>query len=75
MRQQISFVLAPNPSVQSEPPAYSVDLPQVPRDPPAISSWPRQTFPAVLVKGVMFGQIPVQVVCKVRNRDQLRPSV
>ena len=84
MRQRISYVLPPDPSVQSSPPPYSVDLPHDPpaissqpevvsqsevASQPAISSWPKQSLPAILVSGVLFGEVPVEVECKVSNED------
>jgi hypothetical protein len=67
VRQQILYISPPDPSVRSSPQAISVDLPH---DPPAITSWLRQNFPAVNVEGVIFDQDYVQVECNVSNGYQ-----
>jgi len=75
VRQKISYILPPDPSVrsvQSSPQPLSIDLPH---DPPPILSWPKQNFPPVRVRGVMFGQVSVEVECKVSNRARIIPSV
>jgi hypothetical protein len=67
--QKLSYVSPPDPSVQSSSPrSLSIDLPY---DPPAILSWPKQNFPAVVVRGVMFRRIRVELECNVRNRVRI----
>jgi hypothetical protein len=72
LKQKISYVLPPDPSVRSSTLPLPPDLLH---DPPAVPSWPMQTFPVVCVRGVMFRQIPVEVECQVSNRNQIIPSV
>jgi hypothetical protein len=65
VKQKISYIPPPDPSihlVQSSPQPLSIDLPH---DPPVVLPWPKQNFPPVRVRGVMFGQISVEVECKV----------
>jgi hypothetical protein len=73
VKQKLSYVSPPDPSVQSSSPrSLSIDLPY---DPPAIPSWPKQNLPAVLVRGVMFRRVAVEVECQVSNRDRIIASV
>jgi len=68
LRQPIRYippperVMTPSYSMGStELPSASVETPSLPADSP----WPHQTFPRVVVRGVMFREIPVEVECKV----------
>jgi hypothetical protein len=72
LTQKISYVLPPDPLVRPSTPPLPPDLPH---DPPVVPSWPMQTFPVVCMRGVMFGQVPVEVECQVSNRYQIIPSV
>ena len=74
MRQKIHYIHTPDPSMRSSPTPVPASLP-LPQDLPVIPSWKKQKFPPVLLKGVMFGQAPVEVECKVSNRDQVMMSV
>ena len=66
VKQKIFYVPRPDPTLRSSPGQISVDLPHVTPTPTTIP-WTPQKLPAVLVRGVMFGQVSVQVECKVSN--------
>ncbi|KAI9509804.1 hypothetical protein F5148DRAFT_693119 [Russula earlei] len=61
LRQKIYYVPPPDPSDPSSPPS-TLDV--LPHDHPVDTSWPEQKLPAVLVSGVMFGQVHVEVECR-----------
>src|SRR5712675_1734032 len=67
VRQVISYVPPPDPSVrQSSPPSTTIP----PYNPPANLPWTEQKFPSVVVRGVMFGRVHVEVECKVSHRAE-----
>ncbi|KAH9174158.1 hypothetical protein EDB89DRAFT_1904657 [Lactarius sanguifluus] len=67
LRQPIHYIPPPDP-VTTPPPLIPTNHPTDPFvDPPDLSvdpSWAQQTFPVILVKGVMFRQLQVEVTCK-----------
>jgi len=72
MRQKIHFIHRPDPSMRPSPTPVSVTVPE---GPPVMPSCKEQKFPLALLRGVMFGQAPVEVECEVSNRDQIMMSV
>jgi hypothetical protein len=64
VKQKIFYVPPPDPSLRSSPAQISVSLPL---DTATTSSWPQQKFPPVVMRGVMFGHVNVEVECKVSN--------
>jgi len=66
VRQVISYVPPPDPSVlQSSLPSTAISLPY---EPPANLPWTEQKLPRVVVRGVMFRRVQVEVECKVSYR-------
>ncbi|KAH9173756.1 hypothetical protein EDB89DRAFT_2068550 [Lactarius sanguifluus] len=67
LREPIHYVPPPDP-VTTPPPLIPTNPPTDPFvGPPDLSvdpSWAQQTFPVILVKGVMFRQLQVEVTCK-----------
>ncbi|KAH9025329.1 hypothetical protein EDB84DRAFT_401820 [Lactarius hengduanensis] len=67
LRQPIHYIPPPDP-VTTPPPLIPTNPPTDPFvDPPGLSvdpSWAQQTFPVILVKGVMSRQLQVEVTCK-----------
>ncbi|KAH9998863.1 hypothetical protein BJV74DRAFT_883111 [Russula compacta] len=74
MAQKISYVPPPPLTLRSSPLHISVDLPHEPPTPTPSSSWPQQKLPAVLVTGLMFDQVPVEVECKLIAPSRHEPS-
>jgi hypothetical protein len=66
VKQKIFYVPRPDPSLRSSPAQISVNLPPDTPTPTTIP-WTPQKLPAVVVRGVMFGQVTVEVECKVSN--------
>ena len=82
MSQKIDFIHPPDLSTGSSHNPVAVSLPQgppalvsLPQDPPAVLSWKEKDFPPILLRGVMFGQAPVEIECKVGNIYQIMISV
>src|SRR5712671_2967682 len=68
VRQVISYVPPPDPSVlQSSPPSTTISLPY---EFPANLPWAEQKLPSVVVRGVMFRRVHVEVECKVSHRAE-----
>src|SRR5712671_4258062 len=68
VRQVISYVPPPDPSVlQSSPPSTTISLPY---ELPANLPWAEQKLPSVVVRGVMFRRVHVEVECKVSHRAE-----
>lgn len=69
VKQKIFYVPPPDPSLRSSPAQMSVILP--PDTPTStISSWIPQKLPPVVVRGVLFNEVAVEVECKVSNAIQ-----
>jgi hypothetical protein len=73
-RQEICFIHPPDPTTLSSPTGTPVSV-SPPQDPPVMTPWKEQPFPPVLLRGVMFGQFPVEVECKVGNTYQIMTFV
>ena len=69
LSQSILYIPLTVPSPTSSPSLISTELPSSnsgeSRDLPVDLSWPEQKFPRVAVRGAMFGQVPVEVECRV----------
>lgn len=68
LTQQIQFIPPPEPVITASPSLLSTELPSSnsgeSRGLPADSSWPHQDFPRVIVRGVIFRQLQVDIECK-----------
>jgi len=65
VKQKIFYVPPPDPSLRSSPAQMSVILPpDTPTSTIASCQWTPQKLPPVVVRGVMFGEIAVEVECK-----------
>jgi len=66
VKQKILYVPRPDPSLRSSPAQISVSLPEdvPPTSAPSMSSWPQQKLPTVIVRGVIFDRVNVEVECK-----------
>ncbi len=75
LTQQIHFVPPPEPVLTSSPSLLSTDLPSSNSGEtpglPADSSWPHQKFPRVVVRGVIFRRLQVDVECKVSLKHRI----
>jgi hypothetical protein len=69
VKQKIFYVPRPDPSLRSSPAQISDSLPGdvAPTPAPSMSSWPQQRLPTVIVRGVIFDRVNVEVECKVGN--------
>ena len=69
LTQQIQFVPPPEPVLTSSPSPLITELPSGSSGEspsvPADSSWPHQNFPRVVVRGVIFRRLQVDIECKV----------
>jgi hypothetical protein len=77
VKQKIFYVPQPDPSLRSSPAQMSVSLPGdiAPTLAPPMSSWPQQKLPTVIVRGVIFDKVNVEVECKVGNTHLIAQSV
>ena len=77
VKQQIFYVPRPDPLLRSSPVQISVSLPGdvASTSAPSMSSWPRQTLPTVIVRGVIFDKADIEVECKVGNTYLIVRSV
>ena len=77
VKQKIFYVPRPDPSLRASPAQISVSLPGdvAPTPAPSMSSWPQQKLPAVIVRGVIFDKVNVEVVCQVGNTHLIVLSV
>lgn len=68
LRQTIDYVPPPDTVIASSPSLISAELPSSTsgesRGLPLDSSWPKQKFPKLIVRGVMFRRLQVEVECK-----------
>jgi hypothetical protein len=77
VKQKIFYDPQPDPSLRSSPAQMSVSLPGniAPTSAPSMSSWPQQKLPTVIVRGVIFDKVNVEVECKVGNTHLIALSV
>jgi hypothetical protein len=64
VKQRILYVPPPDhPVLRSSPAQISISLPDI----TTIPLWPQQKLPSVVMKGLLHGQVNVEVECRVSN--------
>jgi hypothetical protein len=72
MKQPIRCIMRPDPSTLFAIPT-PLPLPRNPRSPPL--SWTENKCPEVIVRGTIFREVRVEVVCEVSSKDHLPKSL